>query len=70
MMTQLDKKVDDFDFDGLRDQVKGLDDFDKNWYTNAWKDSLRQIGKKWNEKWHEAEDYGEKGFRTGPEQYF
>lgn len=70
MMTQLEKKVDDFDFDGSIAQVKGLDDWDMNWYTGAWKDSLREIGKKWREEWYDAEDYGVKGFRTGPEQYF
>lgn len=70
MMTQLEKKVDDFDFDGLSAQVKDLDDWDKNFYANAWKDSLREIGVEWDEEWHDAEDYKSQGFRTGPEQYF
>jgi len=69
LMTQIEKKVDDFDFDGLSAQVKGLDDWDMNWYGGAWKDSLREIGAKWRD-WHDVEDYGDRGFRTGQEQYF
>ena len=69
-MKQIEKKVEDFDFDGSIAQVKDLDEWDINWYTRAWKDSLRQIGKRWTENWHDVGDYKRKGFETGQERYF
>jgi len=70
MMKQVEKKVENFDFAGSLNKVQGLDDYDKVFYTRSWNDSLRQIGKRWTENWHDVGDYKRKGFETGQERYY
>ena len=70
MMKQVEKKFENVDFAGSVDKIEGFDQEDKDWYIKSWNHSLREIGQRWREDWHDVTDFKRKEFETGPEQYF